>query len=234
MNGGYGLYMDYYYLILVLPALLLAMVAQWSVQSTVRKYSQVSNREGMTGADAARLILSKNGIDDVNVTSVSGTLTDHYDPSSKTVRLSDGVFGSRSLAAVAIAAHETGHAIQHARGYKPLVLRSLCYPVANIGSSLGMPMAIFGLMFSISFLVQLGIILFALAVFFYLITLPVEINASTRAIACIREENILAPEELGGAKKVLTAAAMTYVASAAVAIANLLRLILLANNRRRD
>ena len=234
MNGGYGLYMDYYYLILVLPALLLAMVAQWSVQSTVRKYSQVSNREGMTGADAARLILSKNGIDDVNVTSVSGNLTDHYDPSSKTVRLSDGVFGSRSLAAVAIAAHETGHAIQHARGYKPLVLRSLCYPVANIGSSLGMPMAIFGLMFSISFLVQLGIILFALAVFFYLITLPVEINASTRAIACIREENILAPEELGGAKKVLTAAAMTYVASAAVAIANLLRLILLANNRRRD
>ena len=234
MNGGYGLYMDYYYLILVLPALLLAMVAQWSVQSTVRKYSQVSNREGMTGADAARLILSKNGIDDVNVTSVSGTLTDHYDPSSKTVRLSDGVFASRSLAAVAIAAHETGHAIQHARGYKPLVLRSLCYPVANIGSSLGMPMAIFGLMFSISFLVQLGIVLFALAVFFYLITLPVEINASTRAIACIREENILAPEELGGAKKVLTAAAMTYVASAAVAIANLLRLILLANNRRRD
>lgn len=234
MNGGYGLYMDYYYLILVLPALLLAMVAQWSVQSTVRKYSQVSNREGMTGADAARLILSKNGIYDVNVTSVSGTLTDHYDPSSKTVRLSDGVFASRSLAAVAIAAHETGHAIQHARGYKPLVLRSLCYPVANIGSSLGMPMAIFGLMFSISFLVQLGIVLFALAVFFYLITLPVEINASTRAIACIREENILAPEELGGAKKVLTAAAMTYVASAAVAIANLLRLILLANNRRRD
>ena len=234
MNGGYGLYMDYYYLILVLPALLLAMVAQWSVQSTVRKYSQVSNREGMTGADAARLILSKNGIYDVNVTSVSGTLTDHYDPSSKTVRLSDGVFASRSLAAVAIAAHETGHAIQHARGYKPLVLRSLCYPVANIGSSLGMPMAIFGLMFSISFLVQLGIILFALAVFFYLITLPVEINASTRAIACIQEENILAPEELGGAKKVLTAAAMTYVASAAVAIANLLRLILLANNRRRD
>lgn len=234
MNGGYGLYMDYYYLILVLPALLLAMVAQWSVQSTVRKYSQVGNREGMTGADAARLILSKNGIDDVNVTSVSGTLTDHYDPSSKTVRLSDGVFASRSLAAVAIAAHETGHAIQHARGYKPLVLRSLCYPVANIGSSLGMPMAIFGLMFSISFLVQLGIVLFALAVFFYLITLPVEINASTRAIACIREENILAPEELGGAKKVLTAAAMTYVASAAVAIANLLRLILLANNRRRD
>lgn len=234
MNGGYGLYMDYYYLILVLPALLLAMVAQWSVQSTVRKYSQVGNREGMTGADAARLILSKNGIDDVNVTSVSGTLTDHYDPSSKTVRLSDGVFASRSLAAVAIAAHETGHAIQHARGYKPLVLRSLCYPVANIGSSLGMPMAIFGLMFSISFLVQLGIILFALAVFFYLITLPVEINASTRAIACIQEENILAPEELGGAKKVLTAAAMTYVASAAVAIANLLRLILLANNRRRD
>ena len=234
MNGGYGLYMDYYYLILVLPALLLAMVAQWSVQSTVRKYSQVSNREGMTGADAARLILSKNGIYDVNVTSVSGTLTDHYDPSSKTVRLSDGVFASRSLAAVAIAAHETGHAIQHARGYKPLVLRSLCYPVANIGSSLGMPMAIFGLMFSISFLVQLGIMLFALAVFFYLITLPVEINASTRAIACIQEENILAPEELGGAKKVLTAAAMTYVASAAVAIANLLRLILLANNRRRD
>ena len=234
MYPGYGFYVDPYYLMLVLPTLLLAMIAQWSVQSAVRKYSKIANAEGMTGADAARLILSKNGIYDVTVTSVSGNLTDHYDPSSKTVRLSDGVFASRSLAAVAIAAHETGHAIQHARGYKPLVLRTLCYPVANIGSSLGMPMAIFGLIFSISFLVQLGIILFALAVFFYIITLPVEINASTRAIACIREENILAPEELGGAKKVLTAAAMTYVASAAVAIANLLRLVLLANNRRRN
>ncbi len=234
MYPGYGFYIDSYYLMLVLPAMLLAMIAQFAVQSTYRKYSQVSSASGMTGADAARLILARNGIYDVRVESVSGQLTDHYDPSTKVVRLSEGVFASRSLAAIGVAAHETGHALQHAQGYKPLVFRSFFYPVAGIGSNLGMPMAIFGLMFNISFLIQMGIILFALAVFFYLITLPVEINASTRAIACIREENILNSQEIGGAKKVLTAAAMTYVASAAVAIANLLRLILLANRRRED
>lgn len=224
-------YLDPYYIMLIIPATILSLIAQFMVSSTFKKYSQVGNSRGMTGADAARLILSRNGIYDVQVTAVAGNLTDHYDPRTKVVRLSESVYNSRSLAAVGVAAHETGHALQHAKGYMPLTLRSVIYPFAGIGSNIGMPMAIFGLMFSWQFLTELGIILFSVAVAFYIITLPVEINASTRAIACIQEEQILAPQELGGAKKVLTAAAMTYVAAAAVAIAHLLRLVLLSRRR---
>lgn len=227
-------YLDPYYIMLIIPATILSLIAQFAVSSTFKRYSQVGNSRGMTGADAARLILSRNGIYDVQVQAVAGNLTDHYDPRSKVVRLSSSVYNSRSLAAVGVAAHETGHAIQHARNYKPLMLRSMVYPLANIGSNFGMPMAIFGLMFSWQLLTEIGIILFSLAVAFYIITLPVEFNASTRAIACIREENILSPQEIGGTKKVLTAAAMTYVAAAAVAIAHLARLVLLSRSRNRD
>ena len=226
---GYG--MDYYTLVLVLPAFLLSLLAQFAVQSTFRKYSKVASMRGMTGAEVSQLILQRSGIYDVRVEGVRGDLTDHYNPRSKVIRLSESVYKSRSLAAVGVAAHETGHAIQHAVGYKPLALRSMIYPLAGIGSSLGMPMAVFGLIFSIPFLTKIGIILFGMAVAFYVITLPVEINASTRAIACIEAEQILAPQEIGGAKKVLTAAAMTYVASTMVAIAQLLRLILLSRRR---
>lgn len=226
--GGY--YIDPYYY-LVIPAFLLSLIAQWMVKSTFSRYSRVGSMRGMTGADTARMILERNGIFDVRVESVAGSLTDHYDPRTKVVRLSQPVYSSRSLAAVGVAAHETGHAIQHARGYAPLALRSTLYPIASIGSSFGLPMAMFGFIFSWGFLIHIGILLFAMSVAFYLITLPVEINASTRALACIREEQILAPQEIGGAKKVLTAAAMTYVASALVAVAQLLRLIILSRRR---
>lgn len=227
-------YFDTYYLILVVPMIVFSLIAQWSVNATFSKYSRINNYRGMTGAETARLILQKNNIFDVHVESVSGYLSDHYDPKSKVLRLSDPVYSSRSLAAVGVAAHETGHAIQHAVGYKPLVLRSVAYPFANIGSRLGIPMAIFGLIFNWELLTGIGIILFAMAVVFYIITLPVEINASTRAIASIRQFQILDNQEIGGAKKVLTAAAMTYVASAAVAVAQLIRLILLAQRNNRD
>ncbi|MDO4765653.1 MAG: zinc metallopeptidase [Eubacteriales bacterium] len=230
---GYSYGIDPYYY-LVIPAFLLSLIAQWLVKSTFNKYSRVGSMRGMTGADTARMILERNGIYDVRVEAVAGSLTDHYDPRTKVVRLSQPVYSSRSLAAVGVAAHETGHAIQHAKGYAPLVLRSTLYPLAGIGSSFGIPMAMLGFIFSLPFLIHIGIILFAMAVAFYVITLPVEINASTRAIACIRQEQILGPQEIGGAKKVLTAAAMTYVAAAAVAIAHLLRLILLSRSRSRD
>lgn len=225
------LYFDPYYLIFVVPALIFSLYAQFKVKSTFNKYSRVRNMSGMTGADIARMILERNGLSDVRVESVAGNLTDHYDPRTKVVRLSQSVYGSNSVAAIGVAAHETGHAIQHSVKYAPLVLRSTMVPVANIGSSLGFPLAIAGLVFSWPFLVNLGIVLFALAVGFYLITLPVEFNASSRAIRTIEDTGILNYDEIDPAKKVLSAAAMTYVAAAAVAIGNLLRLILLSRRR---
>jgi Zn-dependent membrane protease YugP len=177
--------------------------------------------------------MKENSINDVAIEPVRGSLSDHYDPGSKVLRLSEPVFDRPSIAAVGVAAHETGHAIQHARGYGPLVLRSTLVPVANIGSSFGPWLAIAGIFFSIPLLLNIGIVLFGGAVLFYLITLPVEFNASARALAILKGNNVLTPEELKGVRRVLSAAAMTYVASALTALMSLLRLILLARGRRR-
>jgi Zn-dependent membrane protease YugP len=227
-------YFDRYYLVLVLPAFLFALYAQYKVKNTFNKYRAYSNSKGMTGADTARLILDTNNLNDVRVERVGGTLSDHYDPRSKTVRLSESVYGSTSLAAVGVAAHETGHAIQHDTHYAPLALRSGLVPVANIGSAMGPYMAIFGLMLRLEVLIYVGILLYTVAVGFYLLTLPVEFNASKRAVEILGSTGMYSVPELVPVRKVLTAAAMTYVASAAVAMASLLRLILLANGRRRN
>jgi uncharacterized protein len=225
--------------ILVLPAIILAVIAQGKVSSTFNKYSRVPSRIGMTGAEAARRIMELNGIYDVSIERVAGNLTDHYDPSKKVLRLSDNVYSSSSIAAIGVAAHETGHAIQHARGYAPLSLRSIMVPAVNFGSRLFLPLILLGLLFSFSSamgnsLITLGIILFGITVLFTLVTLPVEFNASKRAIACLSESRILYDDEVDGAKKVLSAAAMTYVASAAMAIAQFLRLLVLFGGRNRD
>ena len=225
--------------ILVLPAIILAVIAQGKVSSTFDKYSRVPSRIGMTGAEAARRIMELNGIYDVSIERVAGNLTDHYDPSKKVLRLSDNVYSSSSIAAIGVAAHETGHAIQHARGYAPLSLRSIMVPAVNFGSRLFLPLILLGLLFSFSSamgnsLITLGIILFGITVLFTLVTLPVEFNASKRAIACLSESRILYDDEVDGAKKVLSAAAMTYVASAAMAIAQFLRLLVLFGGRNRD
>jgi len=232
--------MDFYYLVLVVPTVILSMIAQIMVKSTFAKYSKVPCSKKITGQDSAALLLRANNINDVKIEAVGGSLTDHYDPSSKVVRLSQPVYGQNSIAAVGVAAHETGHAIQHARRYGPLGLRSTLVPIANIGSKFGPWLAMAGLIFSSNLppeiaqlLFNIGIFLFGGAVLFYVITLPVEFNASARAIAILRSNNVLTKDELNGVKKVLTAAAMTYVASALTAMMSLLRLILLSRSRRR-
>ncbi|MDR1506588.1 MAG: zinc metallopeptidase [Treponema sp.] len=225
------MYIDFYYVVLVMPALLLSLWAQFKVKSTFAKYSRVKSSRGVTGAEAARLLMQSNNIANVSIEPVSGSLTDHYDPGHHVLRLSQPVYNQTSIAAIGVAAHETGHAIQHARGYGPLGLRSTLVPVANIGSSLGPWIAIAGFALSFPVLFNVGIVLFAGAVAFYLITLPVEINASSRAMAILKQNQILTPEELSGVKKVLTAAAMTYVASALTAIMSLLRLLLMRRRR---
>lgn len=225
---------DKYYILLVLPAFLFALYAQFKVKGTFNKYRKLPNRNGYTGRDVARAILDQNGLRDVSVQNVPGELTDHYDPRTKVVRLSQSVYGSTSVAALGVAAHETGHAIQHKLNYIPLGLRSSLVPVANIGSTAGPYLAMFGLLFQYNPLIYIGIVLYSAAVAFYLITLPVEINASTRAIASLETLGILTSDEREPAKKVLRAAALTYIASAAVAMASLLRLILLAGNRRKS
>ncbi|MCL2264962.1 MAG: zinc metallopeptidase [Treponema sp.] len=231
--------MDFYYLILVVPTLLLSLWAQFMVKSTFNKFSKVPCSRRITGTDAANLLLRSSNIKDVHVEAVSGSLTDHYSPGDKKLRLSEPVYGSTSIAAVGVAAHEAGHAIQHATRWGPLVMRSTLVPVANLGSKLGPIIAIAGLGISgTSFgafsqiIFNIGLILFSGAVLFYVITLPVEFNASSRAIAVLRSNNVLDESELKNVKKVLTAAALTYVASALTAIASLLRLILIARNRR--
>jgi Zn-dependent membrane protease YugP len=223
--------LDISYLILVVPTLLLSMWAQFKVKSTFSKYSQVRCSRGISGAQAAQLLLKSNNISNVSIESVAGSLTDHYDPSHHVLRLSEPVYGQSSISAVGVAAHETGHAIQHARGYGPLALRSILVPVANIGSSLGPWIAMAGLAMSFGFLLNIGIMLFAGAVAFYLITLPVEFNASSRALAILSQNQVLSGEELKGVRKVLSAAAMTYVASALTALMSLIRLILLSRRR---
>ncbi|GHU71385.1 zinc metallopeptidase [Spirochaetia bacterium] len=227
------MYFDYYYLVLVVPTLLLSLWAQFLVKSTFAKYSKIRCSRNLTGTDAAALLLRTNGISDVRIESVGGSLTDHYDPGSKVLRLSQPVYARPSIAAVGVAAHETGHAIQHAVHYAPLALRSTLVPIANIGSSFGPILAIAGIFFSLPLLLNLGIILFGGAVLFYVITLPVEFNASARAIAILKSNNLLTQDELAGVKKVLTAAALTYVASALTAIMSLLRLVLISRGRKR-
>ncbi len=230
---GYGFYgIDYTYLLLIVPVLILSLIAQASVKSTFTKYSKEASRSGLTGQAAARQILDQNGLFNVRIERTPGQLTDHFDPRTNVLRLSDATHSSPSIAAIGVAAHEAGHAIQHDVGYVPNKLRSLLVPVANIGSRIGPYMAIFGLILSMPTLTNIGIFLFFFAVLFYVVTLPVEFNASNRAIAVLRDQGILTTDELTGAKKVLRAAAMTYVASALMAFANLARLILLSRNNR--
>ena len=225
-------YFDYYYLILVVPALLLAIWAQVQVKTTYRKYSRVPNSRGMTGAYAAQAVLNFYGITDVRIERVSGNLTDHYDPRSKVIRLSDGVYNSSTVAAIGIACHEAGHAAQHAENYAPIKIRNAIIPVCNIGSTIGIPLALIGWIFSFSILIYVGLGLYAAVFIFQVATLPVEFNASRRAVKVIDETQLLRDDEIGGAKKVLAAAAMTYVASMMVSLANLLRLLLRFSNRR--
>jgi Zn-dependent membrane protease YugP len=224
-------YFDQYYLYLVLPALILSLWAQIKVKSTFAKYSKVQCSRGITGAQTAAFLLKSNNIGDVKIEAVGGSLTDHYDPSAKKLRLSQPVYAVQSIAAIGVAAHETGHAIQHAVHWEPLAMRSTLVPAANIGSALGPWLAIAGLVYYPP-LYLIGIILFSAAVLFYIITLPVEFNASSRAIAILRANRILSEKELNGVKKVLTAAALTYVASALTAIMSLLRIILMSKRRR--
>lgn len=225
-------YFDYYYLILVVPALMLAIWAQVQVKTTYRKYSRVPNSRGMTGAYAAQAVLNFYGITDVRIEQVSGNLTDHYDPKSKVIRLSGGVYNSSTVAAIGIACHEAGHAAQHAENYAPIKIRNAIIPVCNIGSTIGIPLALIGWIFSFSILIYVGLGLYAAVFIFQVATLPVEFNASRRAIKVIDETQLLRDDEIGGAKKVLAAAAMTYVASMMVSLANLLRLLLRFSNRR--
>ncbi|MDR0998925.1 MAG: zinc metallopeptidase [Treponema sp.] len=224
---------DYYYLVLVVPTILLSLWAQVLVKSTFAKYSRINCSRNISGRDAAELLLRAGRINDVKIEAVAGSLTDHYDPGTKVLRLSQPVYGKTSIAAVGVAAHETGHAIQHKLSWGPLVLRSALVPVANIGSSFGPWLAVAGLIFALDPLINIGIILLGGAVLFYLITLPVEFNASGRALAMLKSNNVLSPEELRGVRKVLTAAALTYVASALTALMSFLRLILISRNRRR-
>lgn len=219
-------------LVLLLVPAVLSLFAQISVKSTFVKYSKIRNSRGLTGAQTAKMIMQISGIRDVQIEPVGGSLTDHYDPRNKKLRLSESVYDKNSVAALGVAAHEMGHAIQHQIGYGPLGLRSTLVPVANIGSRLGPAMIIAGVAISnFAFLINIGILLFCGAVAFYLITLPVEFNASLRALRTLEENNILTSDELKGAKKVLRAAAMTYVASALTAIFTLIRLIAYSKRR---
>lgn len=233
---GYGYGMDPWY-ILVILAFIFSMVAQTKVSTTFNKYSRVRNRAGFTGAQVATQMLQNAGIYDVSVQRVAGNLTDHYDPRTKTLRLSQSVYDSTSVAALGVAAHETGHAIQHDVSYAPLALRSFFVPLANFGSRLAMPLIIIGFLITSVLgggggtIITLGILFFSLSVAFTIITLPVEFNASSRAIRLLVDDGFLSSDEIGGAKKVLNAAAMTYVAAAFAAVAQLLRLIAIFGRR---
>lgn len=233
--GYYGYYFDPTYILIIIAAII-SLIAQWRVNSAFSKYSRVASMSGMTGAQAARMILQSNGINDVSVQRISGKLTDHYNPSTKVLNLSESVYGSTSVAAIGVAAHECGHAIQHARGYFPLSLRTALVPVANIGSQLSWVFIIVGAILSFNqTLITIGIIMFSAAVLFQLVTLPVEFNASARALEQLESNGILYRDEVSQTRKVLSAAALTYVAAAATAILQLLRLIILFGRRgRRD
>lgn len=219
---------------LLIIGMLLSLAASAKLKSTFAVYRKVRSASGMTGAETAQRILRSAGITDVQVVPVQGSLTDHYDPRSKRVCLSQDIYGQTSLAAVGVAAHECGHAIQHAVNYAPLTIRSAIVPAANLGANLSWPLFLAGLIFSIRPLLTIGILLFSLAVLFQLVTLPVEINASSRALKMLGSTGILGQDETSGARKVLTAAALTYVAALAASILQLLRLVILAGGRNRD
>lgn len=233
--------MGYYYwdptYILVVIGAVICMIASARVKGTFNKYSQLRSMSGMNGAQVAQRVLQAAGIYDVQVRHVSGSLTDHYDPRTKTVNLSDPVYNATSVAALGVAAHECGHAIQHAKSYAPLSIRSALVPIANFGSMLAWPVILIGLLFntrSSGLIIDIGILLFSAAVLFQLVTLPVEFDASRRALVMLRTQGILADDELKYTRRVLKSAALTYVASAATAILQLLRIILITNGRRRD
>lgn len=233
--------MGYYYwdptYILVVIGAVICMIASARVKGTFNKYSQLRSMSGMNGAQVAQRVLQAAGIYDVQVRHVSGSLTDHYDPRTKTVNLSDPVYNATSVAALGVAAHECGHAIQHAKSYAPLSIRSALVPIANFGSMLAWPVILIGLLFntrSSGLIIDIGILLFSAAVLFQLVTLPVEFDASRRALVMLHTQGILADDELRYTRRVLKSAALTYVASAAAAILQLLRIILITNGRRRD
>lgn len=225
---------DWTYLVFVLPCVVISLICQVKVSSAFSKYSQIPNSRGMTGAQAAEYVLRHNGVSGVRIEPVAGKLTDHFDPRSNVIRLSDSVYNARTVAAVGVAAHEAGHAVQHAQQYLPNKIRSVILPVANIGSKLSWLFIILGLIFYArigTVLLYIGIILFSASVLFTVATLPVEFDASRRALKCFRETNLLANQEYSGARSVLRAAAMTYVASALTAIMQLVRLLVIARRR---
>lgn len=227
-------WIDYWYVVLVLPAIILALIVQIKMSATYSKYSKLYSRSGITAEEAARRILNANGLYDVTIERVSGNLTDHYDPRTNTVRLSDSVYGSTSIAAVGVAAHEVGHAIQHARDYFPMKVRSAIIPATNIGAGISPILLIIGFVFMYDPLIIAGIVLYSLTAVFQLVTLPVEFNASRRALATLDNYGILERDELPEARKVLGTAAMTYVASLLVSLMYVLRLVMIFGGGRRN
>ncbi len=231
----YGFYgFDMYYLVLVIPCVILAFWAQAKVKSTFNRYEQVLNVRGISGAQAAEAVLRQNGVTGVRIEWVAGKLNDHFDPRTNTIRLSSAVYSSTSVASVGVAAHEAGHAVQYAVGYFPIRLRAAIIPVTQFGSAAAFPLILLGLFMNSGIMIDIGILAFGLSTVFQLVTLPVELNASRRALAAIEEGGLLMPDEYPMAKKTLTAAAMTYVAALAVSLAQLLRLVLLFGGRGRD
>jgi len=224
-------FIDYWYIILVVPAIILSLIASAGVNSAFKKYSKVASRMGITGAESARRVLEANGVNGVKIEPVSGNLTDHFDPKSNTIRLSESVYGANTVAAIGVAAHEAGHAVQYAVGYSPMKLRAAIIPVTNIGAKISWPLILIGLLLSSYTLAMLGVIAFGFSTLFQLITLFVEFDASNRAVNAI-EGMCAGTEEVNGTKKVLRAAALTYVAALAVSLANLLRLFLIVGRRR--
>lgn len=227
-------YFDYYYIILVVPVIIASLIIQSKLKATYAKYSGVNNVKNLTGAQAAQMVLNYYGIYNVQIESTPGMLSDHYDPTKNVIRLSDGVYNSTSVAAIGVACHEAGHAAQHAQGYTPIKIRNTILPVCNIGSTLSMPLLLIGLVLSFEPLIWIGIGFFSFVSVFQLVTLPVEFNASKRALSVIESNGLLTFEEKRGAAKVLKMAAMTYVAALATSVAQLLRLILRYGGRRRQ
>ncbi len=227
---------DYYYIALVLPMVVFALIAQFSVNSTFERYNKKATSRRITGEQSARMILDANGLSNVRIERVSGKLTDHYDPRANVIRLSDAVYNSTSVSAVGVAAHEAGHAVQYAKGYFPVKLRTAIIPLTNIGSRLSIPLILIGFLFlgtTMELLAYIGVALFSLTAIFQLVTLPVEFNASRRAISAMKSSYRFEGEEISDARRVLKAAAMTYVAALAVSVAQLLRLILILGNGNR-
>ena len=229
-------FIDYWYILLVLPAAILAGWAQYRVNATFQKYSGFPTRSGMSGYDGARMVLDRHGLYDVKIEMVRGHLSDHFDPRTNVIRLSEGVYHGKNAAAIGVAAHEAGHAVQYATGYAPMKLRAAIIPATNIGSNLAMPLILLGLLLASPPLAIAGVVAFSLSTLFQLVTLPVEFNASRRAMETLSDSGSFSDEERTASRRVLTAAAMTYLAALAVSLANLLRLVLIVggSSRRRD